>query len=105
MSYYNSNFYQNPQPYDSSDIGEPVPGWGLSARSYAQPRVGVGATLSKAVSAKTTAAKVLSAPKSAVVYADAPPFTISSVPWYYWIGGSAVLVGFGSFAYYKGWFG
>jgi hypothetical protein len=44
MSYYQSNYYRNPIHYTSSDIGEPVPGWGLSPILAGPARVGVGRT-------------------------------------------------------------
>lgn len=43
MSYYSSNYYQNPGPYYvTSDKDEPVPGWGLMPTIAGGPRVGVG---------------------------------------------------------------
>lgn len=48
-SYYQGDYYRNPTPYTSSDIGAPVPGWGVNPRVAGPARVGVGAlTLSKA---------------------------------------------------------
>lgn len=45
MSYVQSNdFYSNrPRPYLTSDVGEPVPGWGSNPQIAGPPRVGVGA--------------------------------------------------------------
>lgn len=42
MSYYQSSYYRNPQPYDAPDLDEPVPGWGLSTRMAGPAMVGVG---------------------------------------------------------------
>ena len=43
MSYYESNYYQNPGPhYGTSDKDEPVPGWGLLPRIAGPRMVGVG---------------------------------------------------------------
>lgn len=44
MSYYQSNYYQNPHPHywGNTDIGEPVPGWGLSPVMAGPAYVGVG---------------------------------------------------------------
>jgi hypothetical protein len=43
MSYYQADYYRNPVPYTSSDVGEPVPGWGVNLRIAGPRRVGVGA--------------------------------------------------------------
>ena len=52
MSYYSgSNYYQNPTPYESSDIGEPVPGWGTTVSIAGPARVGVGAMPRRAAAA------------------------------------------------------
>lgn len=46
MSYYESNYYQNPGPhYGTSDKDEPVPGWGLLPRIAGPKMVGVGAPM------------------------------------------------------------
>jgi hypothetical protein len=45
MSYYQADYYRNPVPYTSSDIGEPVPGWGTTIRVAGPRRVGVGARM------------------------------------------------------------
>lgn len=43
MSYYASNYYRDPGPvYGTSDVGEPVPGWGPLPVMAGGPRVGVG---------------------------------------------------------------
>jgi hypothetical protein len=42
-SYYEADYYGNPVPYLESDIGEPVPGWGVNPRVAGPPRLGVGA--------------------------------------------------------------
>lgn len=102
MSYYKTNFYQNPKPYDRSDMDEPVPGWGLSPKSYIAPRVGVGAVLSKAaIPALMTSVRLPVTLKSG----ETEIKEVSDIPWYYWIGGSMALVGVAGFAYYKGWLG
>lgn len=43
MSMYEANYYRNPVPYTSSDIGEPIPGWGTTVRVAGPARLGVGA--------------------------------------------------------------
>ena len=107
MSYYTSNFYQNPQPYDSSDAGEPVPGWGLSSRPYSQPRVGVGAVMVKAsqkavmTSASKSVMPAVISLRDQATAIDEP----GDIPWYYYIGGSVLVVGMAGFAYYRGWLG
>jgi hypothetical protein len=42
-SFYAGDYYRNPVPYTSSDVGEPVPGWGTTVRVAGPARVGVGA--------------------------------------------------------------
>lgn len=42
-SYYEAPYYRNPVPYTSSDIGEPVPGWGVNPNVAGPARVGIGA--------------------------------------------------------------
>ena len=37
------SYYRDTVPYTSSDIGEPVPGWGTTVRIAGPPRVGMGA--------------------------------------------------------------
>lgn len=75
MSYYESNYYENPGPaYCESDIDEPVPGWGVEPTMAGGRRVGVGA----------------------IVAAPAPPRTFMSIteeerhvktglPWWAWV--------------------
>ncbi len=41
-SYYEAPYYKNPVPYTSSDIGEPVPGWGVNPNVAGPARVGIG---------------------------------------------------------------
>jgi hypothetical protein len=103
MSYYKTNFYQNPRPYDRSDMDEPVPGWGLHPSSYNSPRVGVGAVLSRAAIPSLFASTKISS--LATKSGETSIQEVSDVPWYYWIGGSVALVGVAGFAYYKGWLG
>lgn len=46
MSYYESNYYENPGPaYCESNYGAPVPGWGVEPTMAGGRRVGVGAIL------------------------------------------------------------
>lgn len=42
-SYYEADYYRNPVPYRQSDIGEPVPGWGVNPLVAGPARLGVGA--------------------------------------------------------------
>lgn len=103
-SYYQANYYQNPTPYDESDIGEPVPGWGTT-RSVAGPvRVGVGATpvlLRTAMTRPmlTIAKKNLTMPATTTSGEASKP-----LPWYVWpIAAAVVLGGVGYLGAKQGW--
>lgn len=60
-SYYEStpNYYRNPVPYLNSDVGAPVPGWGVNPLVAGPPRLGVGATLGERIAQSTTVRNVL----------------------------------------------
>ena len=111
-SYYAANYYRNPVPYTSSDIGAPVPGWGASLKIAGPTRVGVsgfGATIKTSAIPQATrmmqdirggAAIPVSATTSA-----APVVSVGGLPWWAWPALAAV--GLGALGYYgtkKGWF-
>jgi len=54
MSYYAGNYWKNPVPYTSSDIGEPVPGWGVNPAVAGPTRVGVGAVVGATMAATSS---------------------------------------------------
>jgi hypothetical protein len=132
-SYYQSepNYYQNPVPYTSSDIGEPVPGWGTSVRVAGPQNVGVGALgllipggdkpkvasplYSPELAVK--AAQILMAPTTTSALDDQqpapatpppPPPPVTSgepLPWWIWPAAAAVVLGgVGYIGTKKGWF-
>lgn len=56
-SYYEADYYENPVPYTSTDVGAPVPGWGPDPRVAGPPYVGVGAVSQRVVSKYTPMAR------------------------------------------------
>lgn len=128
-SYYQStpNYYRNPVPYTESDIGAPVPGWGVNASVAGPARVGVGADLPPVV-------RLPAAFRQRVAYeipgggdmvggggetnggaADdsgllddetlAEASQVGGVAWYVWpIAAAVVLGGVGYYGTKKGWF-
>ena len=107
-SYYESKYYQNPVPYTSSDIGEPVPGWGTTVSVAGPARLGVGA-LGLMVRADTRqgmrviGGSTPTQPQSA----DEPPSPLVDAPTPWWVYGGVALVvmgGVGLYGTQKGWF-
>lgn len=107
MSYYQSspNYYRNPVPYLSSDIGEPVPGWGVHTPVAGPSRLGVGATITPA--AMIMPAAVIRMPASAITGGSkqSEPVLDKVMPWWIWPVAAAVVVGgVGYYGTKKGWF-
>lgn len=109
-SYYQSDYYRNPVPYTSSDIGEPVPGWGTTASIAGPARVGVGAPLgaiSKYVVKPTVSPFIVSKPGTTpagggVQDAEAQPDGTAEgasepLPWWVWPLAAAVVLGAGGY--------
>lgn len=126
-SYYQSTpgYYRNPVPYLASDVGAPVPGWGVNPLVAGPPKLGVGATLGQRIATNTAKAKIdltkfarfaqaqrspslspsadPSAPSPTPASSD--PDKIMGLPWWALPAGAAVLlVGVGYFGTTKGWF-
>lgn len=111
MSYYQSspNYYRNPVPYLSSDIGEPVPGWGVHTPVAGPSRLGVGqyaTKLSSAALMKQLAPGITLKPAVSTTPSGPQPTAEDKVtPWWIWPLGAAVLVGgVGYYGTKKGWF-
>jgi len=123
-SYYESKYYQNPVPYTSSDIGEPVPGWGTTVSVAGPARLGVGALGLMVASGSRPAAQLsrravmdlvtAGAQQSSQDYAsqssDAPPPPPADdeeggIPWWIWPAAASItMIGIGYFGTKKGWF-
>lgn len=112
-SYYQSdpNYYRNPVPYMSSDIGVPVPGWGTSTQVAGPARLGVGQIEKKLVATQDVglAYTIKGAAKPAGAKEDAdkaPEVTkVAGLPWWTWpIAAAAIMGGLGYYGTKKGWF-
>jgi hypothetical protein len=115
-SYYQANYYRNPVPYTSSDIGAPVPGWGANLKIAGPTRLGVsgvgfGQTIKTSAIPKALETmqqiRAGTAPmtSAAVTTTAAPAVTVGGLPWWAWPVIAAV--GLGGLGYYgtkKGWF-
>lgn len=116
-SYYTADYYQNPTPYESSDIGEPVPGWGTTVSIAGPSRLGVGAygvTLSlEAIRRAGAAARRKSVTTVSTQDADTSADDTSAedtsepskpLPWWIWPAAAAVVLGgVGYYGTKKGW--
>lgn len=124
-SYYTADYYRNPVPYTSSDIGEPVPGWGTTISIAGPPRLGVGALgiVRAPFQSLTPAQRALLAEKVARVKAGLPPLTTDDavttaadaavvatveedkpMPWWIWpVAAAVVLGGVGYVGTKQGW--
>ena len=120
-SYYESdpNYWRNPVPYTSSDIGEPVPGWGTSVQVAGPRMLGVGAFGQRGTAtAAPTGRRILTTlpgyepgdatGKDTDEEVDLPPpgiGTVSGLPWWIWPVAAAVAMGgVGYYGTKKGWF-
>lgn len=110
-SYYEADYYGNPVPYTSSDIGEPVPGWGVNPFVAGPSRLGVGAMIEARstrpwLSSVSVPQKQLDTTQPAGEGVQPPPTGGSMVvPW--WVYPTAAAVALGALGYYgtkKGWF-
>ncbi len=82
MSYYESNYYQNPGPvYGGSDKDEPVPGWGPLPNMAGPARVGVGQ-----VQPVPLHDKIVPPPQNGAPGAK-------RIPWWGWALGAVVVAG------------
>ena len=88
MSYYESPYVSNIPQYVTSDVSEPVPGWGMQPAAAGPARVGVGAL----PAAKFLAIKTTNVPKKD-----------EGVPYWVWIAGAIAIGGGLSIAVEKGW--
>lgn len=123
-SYYTADYYQNPTPYESSDIGEPVPGWGTTVSIAGPSRLGVGAygadlNIAKAAaSLRHLSPETLSRLRSTARQRDTTTTTTADtgngesqpdapskpLPWWIWPAAAAVLLGgVGYYGTKKGW--
>lgn len=112
------SYYRDTVPYTSSDIGEPVPGWGTTVRIAGPARVGIGAaTVSKFQMAPVLRMVKLDwkdvSPDAATAQADADADADEGengeedkpLPW--WIFPTVAMVALGGVGWYgtkKGWF-
>lgn len=106
-SYYTANYYGNPVPYDASDVGEPVPGWGTTVRVAGPARLGVGA-FGQQLFTPTTAKKLgIQRPRTTTpfpVIAEPTPEPDKPTPWWIWpVAAAVVLGGVGYYGTKKGW--
>lgn len=110
-SYYEStpNYYRNPVPYLNSDVGAPVPGWGVNPLVAGPPRLGVGATLGERIAQSTISRDIspvyldrltaASTPQSGGTVSPGTPTVDSSkgLPWWVIPVGAAGLLAAGTF--------
>lgn len=85
--------YENPVPYTDSDIGEPVPGWGVSLQNAGPRWIGIGAPTLTYVGKTPTSQRY-----NPVTMARTQP---AGSPWWIWPAVTAVAIG-GYVAYKKG---
>ena len=121
------SYYRDTVPYTSSDIGEPVPGWGTTVRIAGPARVGIGAaTISKyqmapmvqmvnlkpdwkdvARDAATKKRRLATAQADADADADEGENGEEDKPLPWWIFPTVAMVALGGVGWYgtkKGWF-
>ncbi len=120
-SYYEADYYKNYTPYESSDVGEPVPGWGTTISVAGPARLGVGQDLDIAKARAgfqrlspegkaRLAAEYARRYPSAVVRGEEcapveqPTLPGEPLPWWIWpLGAAVVLGGIGYYGTKKGW--
>lgn len=97
MSYYQANYYRNPVPYMSPNMGAPVPWWGSDSRIAGPKMVGVGQTaapMSKLRFTPTMRIKAMlapSAPAPSPIAAEEEKSIFDQ--WWIYPVGALVLVG------------
>ena len=113
------NYYRDTVPYTSSDIGEPVPGWGTTVRIAGPTNVGIGALsvshpslvaakikpeyLKKLTSNLTTSGGTASSSEGGSASKDTGPD--EPLPWWLFpLGAAAAMGALGWYGTKKGWF-
>lgn len=98
MSYYESNYYENPGPaYCSSDIDEPVPGWGGEVNMAGGRVVGLGAGGMGATMRAAPLARPRGSTSTTATVDQAEALELrTGLPWWAWVllmGGIGAGVG------------
>lgn len=100
-------YYRNPRPYLTSDIGAPVPGWGVNPQVAGPRMIGVGATEREKLIDVTRKLRQMQQQSGDVANSGtvSQQDSAGELPWWALpVGAAVVMGGIGFYGYKKGWF-